>query len=518
MNKPLEFDMRSFIHALPGLWRTERRAPALPWLVVGFCTLALLISCGGGGGVGSGGTGATASGTVTGFGSIIVDGVRFDDSKASVSIERSADDNSNGGSRAEVKLGHQVTFGFDGRNEGEGVARSISIEPTLIGVMTAKALDGSSITVMGREIAINTNAASGPVTVLERSLATIGNGSLVEVHAIAGGTASSGLVATRVEVTTSLALRVSGVINGLSSSGGVTSMSVAGVTVLVPTGASGATIVPAGTTLANGQNVAVFADRLGFNDVTSALTATRVRVAVRKAGTVDDYVGGVITNLNTDAKTFTLGGLTVSYKLATFSPNTATLVNNTTYVRVRGTLSSNGQQLEANKVQLRSAESEAELHGNIAGFTAAASASAPATFTLRDVVVSLPAGVTPDFTRCSGTSALVDGLFVEVKGSTTAAGVTASSVKCEDETSVGGATVERKGAVASPVGNETVGSFTLQTSSGDLKVTYSELTFFRSPLVDGKSLVKDRKVEVEGQITGTGTAAVLVATKIKQDD
>ena len=49
--------------------------------------LALLLT-GCGGGVESGGTGATpasfASGPITGFGSVIVNGVRFDDSKAVV--------------------------------------------------------------------------------------------------------------------------------------------------------------------------------------------------------------------------------------------------------------------------------------------------------------------------------------------------------------------------------------------------------------------------------------------------
>ena len=54
-----------------------------------FCSLAVLLSCGGGGGVDSGGTGAAppatlASGPVTGLGSVTVNGVRFDDSTASV--------------------------------------------------------------------------------------------------------------------------------------------------------------------------------------------------------------------------------------------------------------------------------------------------------------------------------------------------------------------------------------------------------------------------------------------------
>ncbi|MEY2685999.1 MAG: hypothetical protein RL375_197 [Pseudomonadota bacterium] len=512
--------MKSLVHALPALWRTERRGSSLPWLVVGFCTLALLVSCGGGGGVGSGGTGATASGTVTGFGSVIVDGVRFDDSKAAVSIERSADDNSKGGARAEVKLGHQLVFSFDGKDENKGVARSISIEPTLIGQVTLPAPSATSLTLLGRSVAINTDPVKGPVTVFEPNQAAITVGTQVEVHAIAGGAASSGLVATRVEVASSAGLRVSGVVSGLTTTSGVTSMSVAGVTVLLSTGAGGTTVVPSGSRLANGQVVAVFADAAGFNSATGALTAARVRVDTRKAGGVDDYVGGLITNLS--GTTFNLGSITVNGSLATVSPSGTTLANGQ-YVRVRGSLSSNGQQLAANKISLRSAEPEAELNGNIVGFVAGSGAT-PSTFTIRDVVVTLPSTVTPDFTRCTGATALAESMFVEVKGTTTATGVTATAIKCEDEGSLTGATVERTGT-ASALGasnTATVGSFTLTTLSETIKVQYNELTYFRPKRIgsafDGKSLIDGIKLEVEGQITGTGAAAVLVATKIKQDD
>src|SRR5690349_10437722 len=56
----------------------------------GACALALLVvaGCGGDGGVDSGGTGASpqsfASGPITGFGSVIVAGVHFDESSAQV--------------------------------------------------------------------------------------------------------------------------------------------------------------------------------------------------------------------------------------------------------------------------------------------------------------------------------------------------------------------------------------------------------------------------------------------------
>lgn len=516
--------MRSFIHALPGLWRSERRGPLLPWLALGLCTAALLVSCGGGGGVGSGGTGATAtaSGTVTGFGSIVVDGVHFDDSKASVSIDRSASDDAAGGVRAEVKLGHQLVFSFDGKDEGKGVAKSISIEPTLIGQVTLPAPTATSFSLLGRSVTINTDPAKGPVTVFEPNQAAITVGTQVEVHAIPDGSTGSGLVATRVEVSTSSALRVSGVITGLTTSSGVTSMNVAGVTVLLSTGTGGTTIVPAGTTLANGQSVVVFADATGFNSATSALTASRVRVDTRKAGSVDDYVGGLVTNLDTTAQTFKLGAITVSYKLATLSPSSATLSPDL-YVRVRGSLSSNGQQLVASTIQLRSAEPEAELVGNIVGLVAG-SGSAPSAFTIRDVLVTVPSNATLDFTGCTGSSALAESMFVEIKGATSATGVTASSVKCDSEASVAGATVERSGTASSiPVTNTaTIGTFKLTTATESINVQYNDLTFFRPKTVggqfDGKSLIDGIQLEIEGQITGSGATAVLVATKIKQDN
>jgi hypothetical protein len=112
-----------------------------------------------------------------------------------------------------------------------------------------------------------------------------------------------------------------------------------------------------------------------------------------------------------------------------------------------------------------------------------------------------------------------------VKGTTTASGVTASSVKCEDEPVAGStATVDRSGT-ASLLGSANTaraGTFTLTTLSGTVKVEYNELTFFRprtvGALFDGLSLRDGISLEVEGRITGTGAAAVLVATKIKQDN
>src|SRR5690606_36947233 len=93
-----------------------RRWSRRPFLA-GLAASLALAACGGGGdgggfastGVGSGGTGMFASsvsvsGPIRGFGSIIVNGIRFDDSNASISL---GDDN--GGLRsADLRLGMMV--------------------------------------------------------------------------------------------------------------------------------------------------------------------------------------------------------------------------------------------------------------------------------------------------------------------------------------------------------------------------------------------------------------------------
>ena len=71
---------------------------------------AVAVGCGGGGGstsvagVGSGGTGSFTSGPITGFGSIIVNGIRFDESAASASGSIK-DDDGVVGSSGSLKLG-----------------------------------------------------------------------------------------------------------------------------------------------------------------------------------------------------------------------------------------------------------------------------------------------------------------------------------------------------------------------------------------------------------------------------
>jgi cold shock CspA family protein len=521
--------MKTFALNLPVRLRPRLPNVAWFWLLAGFLALALLASCGGGGGgVGSNGTGAVnqgvASGTVTGFGSIIVDGVRFDDSTATVRITRSDTDDSAGGVKAEVKLGQQLSFTFAGGTEDKGVALSITVLPTLIG--EAKPYSkGISITVNGLTVIINTDPALGPVTVVDDSVdlnATLSTGSRVEVHAIQG---ANGLVATRIEESPVTGDLVRGIVKAVSGAFAIATIGDLQVDMsAVPSAQTKALVV--------GQTVTVF----GTFDATNSLTPFKAKRIHSDAAVVtskvDDYLGGFITQYNASNQTFVINGVNVD--AATAAIKSKVVLANGQYVRVRGTTvaTTSGAVFKATSVQLRKDETQsqggdADLIGNILGLVQPVDPSQPATFSLRDVFVNVPSTVARDFTRC-GASALVNGMYVEVKGNTTASGVTATSLLCDNEPTTAGTKVERVGTVAadSPSANTvTVGTFQFLVSATEtITVVYDAETFFRatpsSPL-DGTKLKAGTPLDIEGvfSVTGTGTSQVQVlrATKIKKE-
>jgi hypothetical protein len=515
MKQPLEFDMRSFIHALPGLWRTERRGPALPWLVMGFCTLALLISCGGGGGVGSGGTGATAtaSGTVTGFGSIFVDGVRFDDSKASKRAARTAAEDGSGGVNAEIKLGQQVEFTFNGSVQDKGVASAITVAPRLIGVVTdtIPAVPNpptqplTAITVMGVQVAINTNAANGPVTQIDAS--NLSTGSNVEVHAIVG--ANGSLTATRIEDTAQLTNLLRGPVSNVSG----TTVSIDGVTVQL-----------SGLTASDQVKVKAATSAVVFGQyVSGVFTATATRVVNQPATSKDDgYLSGYVTGLDEVNKLFKLDGVSVSYSGASGTTGIA----QGQYVRVRGVYSPTVvNQFLASKVQQRSSESssnggDSEIDGTVTASNPITATNTTGDITVRGIKITYTAAST---TGCGVPAAFTIGTtYVSVHGNTSSTGVAATSIKCESEPSTGGTgavvTVERVGSITEIVtAGADSGSFKMSSAKGPITVNFNSLTVFpRSPILSGSNLLVAVPVEVEGYFESAAADAAFIATKIKK--
>lgn len=125
---------------------SRRQRPAAPAMapsaprrrfLIGAGALGALAGCGGGGaehvaGVGTGGTGQVAtftSGPISGFGSVIVNGIRFDDSAATIGDDL-------GLVRKQSELGLGMVVEIDGTADaqtGQGVARAIRVVSLLAG-------------------------------------------------------------------------------------------------------------------------------------------------------------------------------------------------------------------------------------------------------------------------------------------------------------------------------------------------------------------------------------------------
>lgn len=157
-----------------------------------------LVSCGGGGTVASGGSGGTgiSTGSISGFGSIFVNGIEFDISGATLERNGTA-----GASENEFELGEVVFIqGSIDTDSGTGVATTVSYDEILRGPVTNDNPTSSSIEVLGQQVLVL------PSTVLQLTgvLTDLDTSSIVEVSGYYN--ANRNLVATRiVEITSGIA-------------------------------------------------------------------------------------------------------------------------------------------------------------------------------------------------------------------------------------------------------------------------------------------------------------------------
>lgn len=196
-------------------------------LLLSAASALALLSCGGGGGsMSAGGIGGTgvSSGPVTGFGSVIVNGVEYNTDAANFTIEGSA---AGTGSNGQNKLaaGMTVSVTHDGSNpplaksvsyqdNAEGPIDNITIIDSATGAGTFTAL-GLTVTVNNLTVFANTSGLIGSTA--------LGSGDIVEVSGQI--TATNELVATRVEKktstcgTTGLQIEVKGTVSNVSAAG-----------------------------------------------------------------------------------------------------------------------------------------------------------------------------------------------------------------------------------------------------------------------------------------------------------
>lgn len=476
------------------------------------CAALILAACGGG----AGGYGATASapsadtsvagvptvsGTVTGFGSVIVDGKRIDNHAAGASKELE-----DGSTLAqELKLGQHVEVEHDGNL----VATRIRVSSEVEGLVEKVDVAATALVVMGQAILLNTDAAAGPVTVFGlpyTKLADVKVGDAVEVHALIKTDAAGKvtLQATRIEKrgADDAFNRVRGVIADLSATAKTFKLG----DLLIDY--STAVLVPTGATLANGQVVKV-ALPVGKVATGTAVVAKYVKLYDLKSesGNKSVELGGPISALDATAKTFTINGVIVDASAATFNQNGKSFADLKVgaYVVLKGTFAAD-KSLKASTIVIRGIDDEkgreVELHGTVMDFHSLAD------FTVRGVQVDASAAAV-DAATCGAAASLADGSLVEVKGAMTATGgVKAATVKCE-KAQEGKSVVEMRGA-ASKV-DATAKTFTLTNLKGAVNVQWSAATMFVK--VDAAS-VDGKLVKVEGTLSG----ATLLAEKISRSD
>lgn len=375
------------------------------------------VACGGGGveGQGTGTTPGFAQGAISGFGSVIVNGIRFDDSTATV-----RDDEGRSLSRDDLRLGMVVAIDSNSidRSAGTAVANTITVGAELRGPVAANELAAGTLTVLGQTVDLTVNTALDAAWPGGQSAIPVG--AVVSVYALFDA-GSLRYLARRVEPEASASsYRIRGVVQGLNTAAQTFQM---GSAVFSYAGAT----LPAG--VANGQvlklSLRTTPDGLGRWVVSSFASADQ-----RPAEGTEVELEGLVSSY-TSLSSFVVSGWTVNAAGARVEPAGATVAAGVR-VEVEGLLQ--GGVLVASSLEIKSAEDggdddeeeEIELKGRITAIDTSAK-----TLVLREVSVSYASGVTYQ----GGTEAqLAVGVTIEVKGVLSADGtaVVAQTIEFDD--------------------------------------------------------------------------------------
>jgi hypothetical protein len=353
----------------------------------------LLAACGG---VDSGGTGqtvqASSAGRISGFGSIIVNGVRFDDAQASI-----VDDDGAVHVRGDLKLGMVVEVeGEVLGNSGNGVARTVQFGNEIAGPVEAVDMVAAQLSVLGQVVQVDADTLFSGYTA---GLADVAAGHLVEVFGFYDPNTAV-YTATRIERKTLLAaFKLRGRISGLDSAG----FAIGGA--LIDYSAIAPAALP---TLANGQLVRVSLQTLqvGGRWVASSVRSSQRNFPEANEAELEGFIGGFVSSTD-----FQVGGVPVNAggSGVSFRHGSIGQLANGARVEVEGQMRDG--VLVASKVDFKRAgggDQEFELHGAIESVDSTAQ-----TFVLRGVSVAY--GSSTVFAG-GGVPNLVVGAQVEVRG------------------------------------------------------------------------------------------------------
>ena len=361
-------------------------------------TAALVAACGGGGGSSTTPTVVAtdySQGPISGFGSVIVNGVRWDDSAATIT-----DDDGVSHRSSDLKLGMMVEI--DGTDvdhaNGTGKALMFRIASEMAGPIASVDVATSSFVVLGVTIQVTSSTVFDDT--ISGGVAGLSADEVVEVQGLFDA-ASNSIVATRVQPSAGAPdYRVRGVVTALDTA--AKTFMLGSETVWY------GGILTDGAWLANGLQVKV---RMAKTQLNGAWVADTVRPVVRTlADRAEAEVEGSITSF-TSVTSFSVNGLAVDASGAILPADTSGLVLGA-HVEVRGAIQDG--VLVATSVRVDDDGHHGgpprvfELHGTVSGVNAT-----DKTFALRGLTVSYAGSVT----YVNGTASdLVDGAMIGVRG------------------------------------------------------------------------------------------------------
>ena len=277
---------------------------------------ALIVACGGGGGGGasSGSSAGVSSGVISGFGSVVVNGVKFDDNGTDILVVDGDDSSSNDdrvGSRSDLEVGMVVEI----ENESHGSsqhANQIRVEDVVKGqIQTVDAVNGTLL-VLGQTIIVDSQTSftgrdSGGVLITD--ITGFAGSDYVEVSGFSKPDGS--ILATLIQKKTYQAgvstLKVKGKINTLAS----TTFTINAQTVDFLS--APALIKPNGTNLKAGDFVVVKTKltpaALGDTLIAQKIKVKNNRLQVRDGHKIE--VEGIIESIDLVNKTIVINGITI---------------------------------------------------------------------------------------------------------------------------------------------------------------------------------------------------------------
>jgi hypothetical protein len=351
---------------------------------------------------------AVTTGPISGFGSIIINNVRYDDSAAKVVV----DDDDNARS-ADLRLGMMAQVESQKEaNASTAHATSIATRSHVRGPISAISPGTNQLTTLGITVTVN------PTTVFDNvgDLSVLNLNDRVEIHGLPD--ASGNLTATRIEKSSSTDARLVGTVQNAGTVGRFT---LGGITVLYqPTALVGFSSVT------NGSQVRVKGSLITANTITASAIRAINLAAPSVNGRLTE-VEGIITAF-TSSSNFSVNNVAVTVAAGAVVQGTPALGAR---VEVAGTVTNN--TLTATKVEVRN-QAQVEFEAN--EFHDAIFSIEPTlrTFTLRNgtVTIKWDNGTVFDASLPNGAGSLRTSLRVEVKGRVSGNVLLASRVKVDN--------------------------------------------------------------------------------------